>query len=179
MKVDHAKEANERLLERVTDILSHTIPEQKIDAMKDYHKVIRTLEKGTDWRFKPIIANLQMLYMFPGRKLHNSVVVELHDLLEEVREKRINQVIENQRKKGLGETERQLIVPLTAQYIGIIGGLFAGYLAWVKISERISARNKNLGVVKSAAIIATISSGFIGGLIGLKLGRTYLLRKKL
>lgn len=104
MKVDHAKEANEKLLEKAVEVLSRTIPEQKVDAMKDYHKVTRTLEKGTDWRFKPILAKLQMLYMYPGRKLHNAMIVELHKLLEEVREKRINQMIENQRNKDLGDT---------------------------------------------------------------------------
>lgn len=103
MKVDHAKEANEKLLEKAVEVLSHTIPEQKVDAMKDYHKVMRTLERGDDWRFKPILAKLQMLYMYPGRKLHNEMIVELHELLEELREKRINQMIENQRKKDLGE----------------------------------------------------------------------------
>lgn len=120
MKVDHTKELNEKLLEQAVEVLSHTIPEQKIDAMKDYHKVIRTLERGNDWRFKPIIAKLQMLYMYPGRKLHNSMVVELHELLEEVREKRINQMIENQRKKDLGDLPT----------VGVVLGL----PAWLKLS---------------------------------------------
>jgi hypothetical protein len=100
MKVDHAKDHNEKLLEKAADVLSHTIPEQKVDAMKDYHQVILLLEKGSDWRFKPILSRLQILYMFPNRKQHNIMIKDLHGLLEEIKENRINQLIEKQRNLG-------------------------------------------------------------------------------
>lgn len=104
MKVDHAKDSNEKLIDQAADILSHTIPEQKVDAMKDYHKIIRVLKKGDTWRFGPIIEKLELLYIYPGRKLHNAMIVELHELREEMQEKRINQVIDKQRKKdNLGQ----------------------------------------------------------------------------
>lgn len=99
MKVDYAKDSNEKLIDRAAEILASTIPEQKVDAMKDYHKVIILLKKGDTWRFKPIIEKLDLLYIYPGRKLHNSMIVELHELREEMQEKRINQVIDKQRKK--------------------------------------------------------------------------------
>ena len=102
MKVDHTKDHNEKLLDQAAAILSHTIPEQQVDAMGDYHKVLLLLEKGDNWRLKPIITRLQMLYLFPSRKLHNAMIQELHDLLEEIKENRINQMIEKQRKRDLG-----------------------------------------------------------------------------
>jgi len=104
MKVDYAKNRDEILLEKASSILSHTIPEQKVDAMKDYHRVIQILRRGSAWEFSPILSQLEMLYMFPGRKLHNSMIKNLSNFLEETKENRINQLIEKQRNlSGLGE----------------------------------------------------------------------------
>jgi len=104
MKVDHAKQTQEKLLEQAVAILSHTIPEQKVDAIGEYHRVIQILKKGNDWKIQPILTQLQMLYMYPGRNLHNEMLSDLHDLLEEVREDRINKVIEKQQSlNGYGD----------------------------------------------------------------------------
>lgn len=124
MKVDHAKSQNERLYEQAASVIAHTIPEQKVDAMKDYHKIIRILKKADDWRLKPIIANLEMLYMYPSRKLHNGVVVDINDLLEETREKRINDMIEKQRSlSGYGEMG-------SSRGMWLIAGIVALILFW-------------------------------------------------
>jgi hypothetical protein len=120
MKVDHAKSQNERLLEQASSIIARTIPEQKVDAMKDYHKILRVLKKIDDWRLKPIIEQVELLYMYPSRKLHNSVVVEVNELLEETREKRINDMIARQRSLGgFADASATKWWPLIAIFAGI------------------------------------------------------------
>lgn len=118
MKVDHAKDINEKIIDQAVTVLASTIPEQKIDAMKDYHKVIGLLKNGTDWQFKPIISKLELLYMYPGRKLHNKMIIDMHELRESMQEQRIDKIIENQSKKNslegveLGNGFKQLLIPL-------------------------------------------------------------------
>lgn len=120
MKVDHAKSQNERLLEQASSIIAHTIPEQKVDAMKDYHKILRVLKKVDDWRLKPIIEQVELLYMYPSRKLHNSVVIEVNELLEETREKRINDMIARQRSLGnFSDAGAAKWWPLVVVFVGI------------------------------------------------------------
>jgi len=121
MKVDHAKDLNEKLVEQAIAILSNTIPEQKYDAMRDYFAIKQILQKGTDWRLQPIIKQINILYIYPGRKLHNKLIEEIHTLRDAMQEKRIDSLINShQTLEGLSTGSTLGLSALVAILLGYL-----------------------------------------------------------
>ena len=93
----------ERVIEEATNILDRTQPELVTDAMSDYSQVLLVLDKTSDFRVIPLRASLKRLYVYPTRKEHNNFIKDIHKLREEIRENRIDKILEEQTQKELGE----------------------------------------------------------------------------
>lgn len=102
MKVDALKSSDELLIGKTLDLLSSAIPEQRGDALQYYFEAIQTLKNVNTWEVKPIIPKLNMLYMYPGRKLHNKIIKELHLIYEKLQEARIDKTLQGK----FAETEQ-------------------------------------------------------------------------
>jgi len=94
---DKSKSRDERIVEKAVVVLENTHPEQTADAMGDYVSVICILNNVKDKnRVAEIQTMLKTLYMRPERNLHNNLLIELHDLKEELHEARIKTVVDKQ-----------------------------------------------------------------------------------
>tara|TARA_Y100001935_G_C17267628_1_gene490046 strand:+ start:550 stop:960 length:411 start_codon:yes stop_codon:yes gene_type:complete len=93
----------EAIVEKATNILDVTQPEQVTDAMSDYSRALLVLKETDDFRLTPLKHSLKRLYVYPTRKEHNEFVKDIHKLREELREDRIDKILEEQTRKELGE----------------------------------------------------------------------------
>lgn len=94
---DKLKSRDERMVEKAVAVLERTHPEQTADAMGDYISVICILNNVKNKnRVAELQAMLKTLYVRPERALHNNVLIELHDLKEELHEARIKEVVDKQ-----------------------------------------------------------------------------------
>ena len=99
MKIDQHKSRLELDVLRVANLLAYTIPEQTFDAMSDYILALVEARKNPDWRLGSVVSKLKKLYLYPNRKDHNELSMEISDLQEELTEERINKVLEGRSKK--------------------------------------------------------------------------------
>ena len=99
MKIDQHKSRLELDVLRVANLLANTIPEQTFDAMSDYILALVEARKNPDWRLGSVVSKLKKLYLYPNRKDHNELSMEISDLQEELTEERINKVLEGRSKK--------------------------------------------------------------------------------
>jgi len=106
MKTDTLKSSDELLISKSLALLSSAIPEQRSDALQYYFEAIQTLKKVNTWEVKPVIEKLNMLYMYPGRKLHNKSIKELHLIYEKLQEARIDKTLQSK----LAETEQPISI---------------------------------------------------------------------
>lgn len=116
MKVefDKQKTKDERLLEKAISVLDHTQPEQTTDAMSDYITIMCILKNvKNQWRFAPAQELLNKLYIRPERRLHNELVVELHELKEELHEERIKFITDKQLGNDDQVEKRQKFLGIT------------------------------------------------------------------
>jgi hypothetical protein len=90
---DKEKIEDEKILDKITNILDSTIPEQTTDAMKSYAEVLVLLERTTDDRSRVLIEELQDLYVYPERSSHNLFVTKVYDVRESMSEERIDRAL--------------------------------------------------------------------------------------
>lgn len=101
---DSHKSSLELKIDKTANILERTHPEQTTDAMADYAKALAILGNETHFGAQPVIIALKRLYVYPNRKEHNKMLIELHNFREFLYETRIDDQLEKrQQKKNLGE----------------------------------------------------------------------------
>jgi len=105
VRFDEAKTRDEKLLDKLIDVLSESIPEQTTDTMDDYVRALNLLYKIKDPRFDGLIEKLKDLYTYPTRDTHNSFMKELHEYKEMIHEERIKKVVAQ--NKQLGESSKK------------------------------------------------------------------------
>ena len=91
---DDAKTDFEKRIDNIIQILSHTYPEQREDAMSDYIRAIQVIKPVSDWRAQELIHELRSVYTYPTRSNHNSLLEEIHGLKEELHEDRVKSVLQ-------------------------------------------------------------------------------------
>ncbi len=104
---DTKKSPLELHLEKAATILERTHPEQTSDAMSDYAAALAALGPSKDPMVVSIEDQLKRLYIYPNRKEHNTLLIDLYDLKELLYEARINEELSKRDKeKNLGETTK-------------------------------------------------------------------------
>mgnify|MGYP003655307571 CR=1 FL=1 len=91
---DKAKTDFEKRIDNIIQILSHTYPEQREDAMSDYVRALQVIKPVNDWRAQELIDKLRRVYTYPTRQEHNSLIEYVHDLKDELHENRIKSVLQ-------------------------------------------------------------------------------------
>jgi len=134
IKFDDAKSDDEKKIERSSEILSRTIPEQTEDAMSDYTAVLAILRKGKDWRFEPLVKMLEDVYIYPRRSAHNELVSELNDLKETLLEERIQRVLSS--KEASKHSQKFLGDNKPASKITLWRVLVVGALAYLLFGRK-------------------------------------------